>query len=80
MTLRRAMSASIPAICFSICAVFPAHLSAQEKNAAQPRTYLLETVDDAAVVQVYADAFNDLSRLVIFTTTKDMLNRLISAT
>ena len=61
MTLRRAMSASIPAICFSICAAFPAHLSAQEKNAAQPRTYLLETVDDAAVVQVYADAFNDLS-------------------
>lgn len=61
MTLRRAMSASIPAICFSICAVFPAQLSAQEKTAAQPRTYLLETVDDAAVVQVYADAFKDLS-------------------
>lgn len=30
-------------------------------NSTETRKYLLETVDDAAVVQVYADAFKDLS-------------------
>ena len=33
---------------------------AQERTEPEARTYLLETVDDAAVVQVYADAFKDL--------------------
>lgn len=60
MTLRRAMSAIIPMIYFSILAGSPPMVIAQERTEPEARTYLLETVDDAAVVQVYADAFKDL--------------------
>ncbi|MFM1801571.1 MAG: hypothetical protein RJA81_923, partial [Planctomycetota bacterium] len=36
-------------------------LQAQEKSESSSRKYLLEQVEDAAIVQVYADAFNGLS-------------------
>jgi dipeptidyl-peptidase III len=57
LTFRSLLSAS--ALAFA--AVSPAHLSAQQPQApATGKPYLLERIDDAAVVQLYADGFETL--------------------
>ena len=50
MTLRRAMSAIIPMIYFSILAGSPPMAIAQERTEPEARTYLLETVDFKIII------------------------------
>jgi dipeptidyl-peptidase-3 len=56
MTLRCVLLATVVAL----TAASPAPLSAQPARAATNRPYLLERIDDAAVVQLYADGFESL--------------------
>lgn len=53
-------SSLLASLALGFSAITSTTATAQEKPTQPARKYLLETVDDAAVVQVYADSFKDL--------------------